>query len=195
MTKRHAEFLTSAPTLAHCPALGDTPEIAFVGRSNVGKSSIINALLGRKNLAQTSNTPGKTRLMNYYLINQGELAFVDLPGYGYAKVSKSEQNAWQRHLEAYLKKRETLALVILLIDSRHGPKESDAQMLTWLQHQGLATQVVLTKWDKLKQKEQHGMLEASAAALHLPDDAVLVASAQTKKGVDALWQRMKGVLA
>lgn len=194
MSKPTAEFLTSAPTLAHCPALGETPEVAFVGRSNVGKSSIINALLGRKNLAQTSNTPGKTRLMNYYLIDNGSLAFVDLPGYGYAKVSKREQQEWQKHLEHYLQERETLKLVILLIDSRHGTKESDALMLDWLQHHDLAVQVVLTKWDKLKQKEQNGIIEYSAAALRLPPDALITASGQTGKGVDTLWKRMMSVI-
>ncbi len=191
-----ADFLLSAPTLAHCPDLNGLPEVAWVGRSNVGKSTCINALLNRKNLAKTSNTPGKTRLMNFYRVDLDTpkaMAFVDLPGYGYAKVSKAEQAAWRKQLEAYLTQRETLQLIIQLIDARVGAQENDQQMLAWLQHHALPVQVVVTKWDKLKQKQQHGTLNTIAAQLALPPEALLVISGETGKGVKELWNRIHEV--
>ena len=139
-----AVFIKSAPSINEAPDLGNKPEIVLVGRSNVGKSSFINAITSRKGLAKTSNTPGKTRLINYYLIDDSWV-FVDLPGYGYAKVSKSEQQQWRKNLERFLTERKEIRAVIQLIDARHGPKESDIQMREWLALQDYEQIIILTK--------------------------------------------------
>lgn len=142
-----AEFVTSADKLANCPNL-NTPEIALIGRSNVGKSSFINAICNRKSLAKTSNTPGKTRLINFFNINN-EFALVDLPGYGYAKVSKQEQNKWKKTLEEYLLEREPLIGVIQFIDSRHDVQNNDIAMREWLDYNNIPVVTIATKVDTL----------------------------------------------
>lgn len=154
-----AEFSKSVTSASGLPAEGVT-EIAFVGRSNVGKSSMLNALTQRKGLARTSNTPGKTREINFFSLKvraqgnvQHSLYFVDLPGYGYAKVSKSQQEAWQELLAAYLKEREQLKLVVLLVDSRHPQMPSDLEMQEFLYFYGRRFAIVRTKVDKLKRAE------------------------------------------
>ena len=139
------QFLKSADCLKNCPPL-QVREIALLGRSNVGKSSFINKVCGRKNLAKTSNTPGKTRLMNYFLIDE-KFAIVDLPGYGFAKVSKTEQEKWRKELENYLLKRENLAFVIQFIDGRHEVQKNDLQMREWLEYHGFKVYTVITKMD------------------------------------------------
>lgn len=185
-----ASFVKSAPTLRDAPELNGIPEIAFVGRSNVGKSSLINTFLNRKNLAKTSNTPGKTRLMNFYDVS-GQYAFVDLPGYGYAKVSKTMQADWQKHLRMYLKKREQLCLVFQLIDARHEPKDTDQAMYEWLMHAELPTQIILTKMDKLKQKERNICLQRASDMMGLPAATMIQFSAETGEGIDDIRQRMQ----
>ena len=145
MKIKTAVFLKSADTLKNCPDL-TVPEIALLGRSNVGKSSFINKICNRKNLAKTSNTPGKTRLMNYFLIND-EFAIVDLPGYGYAKVSQTEQARWRKELENYLLKRENLAAVVQFIDGRHEVQKNDLQMREWINYHGLTVYTIVTKMD------------------------------------------------
>ena len=130
MRIREAKFVCSALRPEQCPRDG-RPEFAFVGRSNVGKSSLINTLLGRRRLAQTSSTPGKTRMLNFYLVNEN-VFFVDLPGYGYAKVAKDLQNRWSNLVEPYIRDRETLTGVIHLIDCRHEPTQNDSQLSEWL---------------------------------------------------------------
>jgi GTP-binding protein len=179
-----AEFETSAPSLKEAPPWS-LVEIAMVGRSNVGKSSFINALTGRKNLAKTSNTPGKTRLINFYKINDS-FAFVDLPGYGYAKVSKAMQSQWQKHLQAYLEKRENLKLVIQLIDTRHVPQESDIQMIEWLLYQQIPIAVVLTKADKISRNDLAKHVRKACTVLQLDQDQVLTFSAETGWGKEKI---------
>lgn len=138
-------FLKSSDCLKNCPDL-NVPEIALIGRSNVGKSSFINKICNRKNLAKTSNTPGKTRLMNYFLIDE-KFAIVDLPGYGFAKVSQKEQAKWRMELENYLLKRDNLAFVIQFIDGRHDVQKNDLQMREWLGYHGLEVYTIITKMD------------------------------------------------
>jgi ribosome biogenesis GTP-binding protein YsxC/EngB len=151
MEIKQSEFIISAAGRSQYPMDG-RPEIAFVGRSNVGKSSIINALTNRRSLAKVGNTPGKTRLINFFLIN-GFFYLVDLPGYGYAKVSKVEKEKWGRLMEDYLTGRETLKKVVLLVDSRHKPTDDDVLMINWIRHQGYSVYVVGTKADKLTKNE------------------------------------------
>ncbi len=144
-----ARFLTSAARLAECPP--DTgAEVAFAGRSNAGKSSAINALTNIGKLARTSKTPGRTRLINFFSLNRPDTRLVDLPGYGYAKVTRAMQAEWQQHLDEYLRRRRSLRGMILLMDIRHPLTEFDQMMVDWCQHQGLSLMILLTKADKLK---------------------------------------------
>lgn len=151
MRIKKSEFITSAVKRNQYP-LDNRAEIAFVGRSNVGKSSIINALTNRKKLAKVSQTPGKTRLINFFLIND-DFYLVDLPGYGYAKVSKQEKESWGKTIETYLTSREQLKRVVLLVDSRHKPTGDDILMHEWIKHFGYDVTVVATKSDKLTRNE------------------------------------------
>jgi GTP-binding protein len=186
-------FVIGAMSLAQLPTDGK-PEIALAGRSNVGKSSLINALLGRKNLARTSNQPGKTRQMNYYLVNDS-FYFVDLPGYGYAKVSKSEQEKWGKLIERYLIERKNLLGVLQLIDSRHEPTESDVHMYQWLAQQGLFTIVAATKSDKIAR----GLWQKSASLIrkkiqleqHHP---LVMFSSESKAGCEEIWTVIEALL-
>ena len=143
-----AEFLLSASTTRQFPA-ATLPEIAFAGRSNVGKSTLINSLLNRKKLVKTSATPGKTQLINFFKVNE-KFYFVDLPGYGYAKVPESVRRKWQNLVEAYLRERETLRNVVLIIDCRHKPTLQDSQLLEWLEYYQRPSLIVASKIDKLK---------------------------------------------
>lgn len=154
MKIKQAQFLISAPKLAECPALG-LPEFALLGRSNVGKSSFINCLVNNSKLAKTSNTPGKTRLINLFKIvsDKGDFVIADLPGYGYAKVSKTEQERWQRSLEEYLLKRDTLKCCIQFIDARHPIQNNDFQMYDWLKIKTLPVVAVLNKCDYVSKNE------------------------------------------
>jgi GTP-binding protein len=147
-----AEFFCSYSSLNGLPSDG-RPEIVFVGRSNVGKSSLLNSLCARKGLAKTSSTPGKTRLINYFLINKG-LYFVDLPGYGYAKVGQSERESWGALLSGYIEKRQEIGLVVVLVDARHPGMASDREMIEYLDYCERPFGIALTKWDKLKQAEK-----------------------------------------
>ena len=183
------EFLLSAPDLEHCPDLAGRPEIALVGRSNVGKSSFINRLIRRKRLAHTSNTPGKTRLLNYYLVDD-EWALVDLPGYGFAKVSKTEQNRWRSTLERYLTERENLLGVLQLIDARHGPQANDKEMNEWLAQKGVEVGVVLTKIDKSKRAQASKMAAQARRELRFHRGLFLF-SAESGDGSEAVWWNLK----
>ena len=157
------KFLKSSDCLKNCPDL-NVKEIALLGRSNVGKSSFINKLCNRKNLAKTSNTPGKTRLMNYFLIDE-KFAIVDLPGYGYAKVSKAEQNNWRKELENYLLKRENLAAVIQFIDGRHEIQKNDLQMREWLNYHGFKIYTIITKMDCVGRSQHQKIIKSMEHAL------------------------------
>jgi len=144
------EFVRGIPSLEFLtPA--DRPEIAFAGRSNVGKSSLINAVANRRNLARTSNTPGRTQELNFFTVGAGDFYFVDMPGYGFAKAPKAKVEAWTDLIKAYLRGRPTLRRVFVLVDARHGLKDVDHQILSLLDEAAVAYQIVLTKIDKLKQ--------------------------------------------
>ena len=148
MKIRSAEFILSASSPWQFPA-PTLPEIAFAGRSNVGKSTLINSLLNRKKLVKTSSTPGKTQLINFFKINDA-FHFVDLPGYGFAKVPENVRQQWQRLIEAYLQERECLRNVVLIVDSRHGPTAQDRQLKEWLDYYERPVLIVASKIDKLK---------------------------------------------
>jgi len=164
----------------------DVPEIAFAGKSNVGKSSMINALLNRKKLARTSSSPGKTQTINLYNIND-ELRFVDLPGYGYAKVSKTLRESWGKMIESYLTSRVNLKQVFLLVDIRHVPGANDKMMCEWIQKFGFETFVIATKADKLSNNQRIKQLKLIQNALKLSPDRLIPFSAETKMNADKLW--------
>ncbi len=161
------------------------PEIAIVGRSNVGKSSLINAIFNR-NIAKVSSSPGKTRLINFFLLNDN-IYFVDLPGYGYAAVSKAERQKWKRMIETYFQTRENLSLVIMLVDSRHEPTKLDIMMKEWLESLGIPYVVVATKADKLNQSEKAKAKKIIRRTLGLSDDfPVFLTSSKEKTGIKEL---------
>lgn len=151
MDIKEARFIVSNTDVAKCPR-PDKPEYAFIGRSNVGKSSLINMLTGRKSLAKTSGKPGKTRLINHFLINE-EWYLVDLPGYGYAKIAKKEREKWEKFLRTYILQRENLYNLFVLIDSRHNPQPIDLEFMEWLGVSQIPFSIVFTKTDKLKPEE------------------------------------------
>lgn len=161
-----AKFIISAPSLKDCPEL-NLPEFALLGRSNVGKSSFINALVNRNGLAKTSNTPGKTKLINLFNINE-EFIFADLPGYGYAKVSHKTQNFWQKSLENYLLKRDSIVSLIQLIDSRHDVQANDRQMAEWIKYNNLPCFVIATKVDQISKSQILNTCKKFEKELNLP---------------------------
>lgn len=164
------------------------PEIAFAGKSNVGKSSLINGLMNRKSLARISSTPGKTQTINFYNINQ-ELYLVDLPGYGYARVSEKEKQKWGKMIERYLHSSKQLKAVFLLIDIRHDPSANDKQMYDWILSQGYHPIIIATKLDKLKRSQVARHVKAVRQGLGLEPDTVLIPfSAVTKQGRDEIWE-------
>ncbi len=185
-----AEFVRSAFEQKHW-VTGDLPEIAFLGRSNVGKSSLINSLLQRKGLARTSNTPGRTQSINFFLINDS-LYFADLPGYGFAKVSKAMRADWGRMAEEYLAERDELVLCIQLIDSRHGPTALDMQLNEWLDHHQKPHLVVATKADKLSKNELQRSIKAASAKL--PGTSLIAYSSETAHGRDEVWAAISEAL-
>ncbi|MBQ7564095.1 MAG: YihA family ribosome biogenesis GTP-binding protein [Lachnospiraceae bacterium] len=170
------------------------PEFAFVGKSNVGKSSLINALMNRKALARTSSQPGKTRTVNFYNINS-ELYFVDLPGYGYAKVAKTEQEKWGKMIDRYLKTSKQLRLVFLLIDIRHEPGALDQETCKWLCERGYQPIVIATKADKIKRSQKEKQLRQIRTALNLLTDTVIIPfSSVTKDGREEIYEEIDKVL-
>ena len=172
----------------------DMKEIAFAGRSNVGKSSLLNLLTGRRRLAHVSGSPGKTRTINFYRIN-GTFRIVDLPGYGYAKVSKSVSESWGKMMERYLESRENLVTVVQLVDIRHEPSAQDKQMYTYLRHYGLNSIVVATKADKISGNRMRKQLSMIRAALSMaPEDQVIPVSALKKTGQEELLTAMEKLL-
>lgn len=163
------------------------PEIAFAGKSNVGKSSLINALMNRKSLARTSSQPGKTQTINFYNINDA-MYLVDLPGYGYAKVSESERAKWGKMIENYLHRSKQLRAVFLLVDIRHTPGTNDKTMYDWIVYQGYDPIIIATKLDKLKRSQVQKALKEVRAGLGLKaDDIVIPFSAETKQGREEIW--------
>jgi GTP-binding protein len=171
------EFILSAPDLDQLPPTH--AEIAFVGRSNVGKSSLLNAIAGRKKLALVSNTPGRTQLLNCFGVERADATVVDCPGYGYANVSKTQRASWQPMIERYLLERENLDMILLLVDGEIGPTKSDLQMLDWLRVNGLPHSVIATKHDKVKSSQRDKRTRELAAACRLdPGDVVWVSAAK-----------------
>lgn len=164
------------------------PEVAFAGKSNVGKSSLINGLMNRKALARTSSQPGKTQTINFYNINE-TMYLVDLPGYGFAKVSQSEKEKWGKMIEKYLHTSKNLKAVFLLIDIRHEPSANDKMMYDWILEQGFAPIIIATKLDKLKRSQVQKQLKIVKEGLKLrPGTKVIPFSAETKQGRDEIWE-------
>ncbi|MDD7305314.1 MAG: ribosome biogenesis GTP-binding protein YihA/YsxC [Peptoniphilaceae bacterium] len=169
-------------------------EIAFVGRSNVGKSSFINSFLGRKSLAKTSSKPGKTRTINFYNINE-KFRLVDLPGYGFAKVSKKEKEKWARLINEYLSTRENLKEIFLLVDIRHQPTDLDKQMYDYIIESGFTGFVIATKYDKIGKSKLHNNLKIIQDKLQIEDEGLIFAySSETKHNKDVLWEQVQVIL-
>lgn len=170
------------------------PEFAFAGKSNVGKSSMINAMLGRKSLARTSSQPGKTQTINFYKVDQA-FYFVDLPGYGYAKASVEVKAKWGKMVERYLKSTKMLKTVFLLVDIRHEPSENDKTMYDWIVYNGYRPVIVATKVDKLKRSQVPKHVKMVREGLGMEKEDVLIPfSAETKQGRDQLWELIEGML-
>lgn len=171
------------------------PEVAFAGRSNVGKSSLLNTLTNRKNLARVSGSPGKTRTINFFQINDA-FRIVDLPGYGYAKLSKSATEHWGDMMESYLANRDNLRCVIQLVDIRHQPSVQDVQMYQWLQHYGLDGVVVATKADKISRNQFRPQMNMIRKTLGMaPDDIILPVSSLKKSGYEELWSVIEQIVS
>ena len=188
MNFNNAVFESAFGTAAQLPP-SDLPEVCFAGRSNVGKSSLINRVLGRKAIARVSSRPGKTVTVNFYRLDG--LRLVDLPGYGYAKVAESEKQKWGRMIENYLHTSKQLKAVFLLIDIRHTPGTNDKTMYDWIVYQGYQPIIIATKLDKLKRSQVQKALKEVRVGLGLKtDDVVIPFSAQTKQGRDEIWALM-----
>ena len=171
------------------------PEVAFAGKSNVGKSSLINGLMNRKSLARTSAQPGKTQTINYYNVND-EIYFVDLPGYGYAQANENVKAQWGKMIEDYLHKSKQLKLVFLLIDIRHAPSENDRIMYDWILNNGYEPIIIATKLDKLKRSQVQKNIKAIKEGLKLSKDGIIIPfSAETKQGREEIYEILDGVLA
>ncbi len=189
-----AQFVLSAGNEDECPP-GPLAEIAVSGRSNVGKSSLMNSVLGRKGLVLVSGTPGKTQRLNYFLVNE-QFHLVDLPGYGYAKAPASVQNQWRHMMQEYLRTRRQLVAVIQLVDSRHEPSRQDREMVQWLRDEEMPFCLVLTKMDKLRQSERQKAQRTITGALKLPaTQSTVPFSSHTGEGRDALLGWMSRTLA
>ncbi len=187
-----AEFITSATKPSQYPSMA-MPEIAFAGRSNVGKSSLINTLVNRKHLVKTSSTPGRTQLINFFDINQ-RMGFVDLPGFGYARVPRAVKKKWGPMIETYLSGRETLKGVVVIMDIRRIPGQEELNLLGWLDHYAITGISVLTKTDKLsknKQAKQHHLI---ARALERPKNDFILFSAKSRRGRDTLWNAILSLI-
>ena len=193
MVIRSVELETVAGVTSALPK-NQLPEVAFTGRSNVGKSSLINALMNRKSYARTSSQPGKTQTINYYRIND-QIYCVDLPGYGFARVSREEKAAWGKMIEKYLVTSEQLAVVFLLLDIRHRPNANDKQMFDWIQYMGYQAIVIATKADKIKRSQIPGQLRQMKEELKADEDTIIIPfSALTKQGREDIWDLMDQVI-
>ena len=187
MVIRNVELETVCGVTSTLPE-NTLPEFAFAGKSNVGKSSLINALMNRKALARTSSQPGKTQTINFYNIN-GDLYYVDLPGYGYAKVPQSEKVKWGRMIENYLHTSKKLQAVFLLIDIRHDPSANDKMMYDWMVYQGFTPIIIATKLDKIKRSQIQKNVKAIREGLKVkPGTVIIPFSSETKQGRDELWE-------
>ena len=189
MIVKSATFVTSAVKPPQYPEALH-PEVAFAGRSNVGKSSLINTLVNRKRLVKTSSTPGRTQLINFFTVNDG-ISLVDLPGYGYAKVPASVTRNWGPMIETYLKGRETLKAVVLILDIRRTPGIEEKNFIDWLEIYHRTPILVLTKADKLSKSAQKKQRQAIAAALGVNDAALILFSAKTRLGKPEVWSAIE----
>lgn len=191
MVIRHAELETVCGITSRLPE-HTMPEVAFSGRSNVGKSSLINGLLNRKSLARTSSQPGKTQTINFYNVNH-EVYLVDLPGYGYARASQETKAKWGRMIENYLHSSKQLKAVFLLVDIRHEPSANDRDMYGWIVHQGYDPMIIATKLDKIKRSQIQKQLKILREGLNLrPDTKIIPFSAETKQGREEIWEIIDG---
>ena len=189
-----AAFLASAMSPTRYPRQHRLPEVAFAGRSNVGKSSLINTLVHRKGLVKTSATPGKTRAINFFLVNERFL-LVDLPGYGYARVPRDVRASWQPMVETYLQQRDTLRAVVHIVDLRHPPSEQDRQLRDWLLQHGVAMVTVATKADKIKPSQRARHIQDVRRGLALAaDEPLLLFSARSHEGRLQLWRHLEPFL-
>ena len=196
MIVKNAELSAVGVKMSQYPEDG-LPEIAFAGKSNVGKSSLINTMMNRRALARTSQNPGKTRTINFYKITTDSepLYFVDLPGYGYAKAPKTEIEKWGKMIENYLLKRQSLRSIILLIDIRHEPGKNDVLMYEWLKHYGYSIVIVATKADKIKRSQLQKHLAMLKNSLSLEKGDILIPfSSETKQGREELWNIIQNSL-
>ena len=192
MIIKSAEFITSAVKPSQYPP-AVLPEIAFAGRSNVGKSSLINTLVNRKRLVKTSSTPGRTQLINFFNINE-KFSFVDISGYGYAKVPASVKKKWGPMIETYITTRKTLKGVVLIMDLRRTPGPEEINMLDWLNHYGIPSVPVLTKSDKLSKTRQQKQLKEISNTLSADKDNFILFSAKSRQGKDEVWDVVKKLI-
>ena len=192
----NAEWLATAAGPDGFPA-PSAPEVAFLGRSNVGKSSLLNALVRRKKLARTSSAPGKTRLIHFFKVERKNLEthFVDLPGYGYAKVSKEERRGWQGLIESYLEGRPTLRAAVLLQDLRRDVSDDETLLIDWLHERGVPVLLAITKIDKLKPMRRAARLRELKQSIDLPAANVIATSAEARIGLDELWKMIDATVA
>lgn len=193
MIVKSAEFVTSVNNANNLSCFDDLPQITFVGRSNVGKSSLINYLTNRNNLAKTSSTPGRTRLINFFKIN-GQFYLVDLPGYGFAQASKSTQKEWQSLIGGYLQNSKSLKLVCVLVDVRHQPSPLDVQMVQYLYVYGIPFCIIATKTDKIGKSELHKNIQTIANTFGVGTQDVLYVSSDKKTGKEQILERIEKVL-
>ena len=189
MQIKSAQFVKSATRPSHYPPEG-RPEIAFAGRSNVGKSSLLNVMVQRKSLVRTSSTPGRTQLINFFDLND-ELYLVDLPGYGFAKVPMAIKKQWGPMIQTYLQQRHSLCAVVVLFDIRRVPREEDLQLLDWLEEYGVPTIPVITKVDKISRNRRTAQIAPIVEATGLPQEAFTLFSALSKEGRDEIWERLE----
>ena len=192
MIIKSAEFVTSAVKPSQYPP-AVLPEIAFAGRSNVGKSSLINTLVNRKRLVKTSSTPGRTQLINFFNINE-KFSFVDIPGYGYAKVPAAVKKKWGPMIETYITTRKTLKGVVLIMDLRRTPGPEEMNMLDWLNHHGIPSVPVLTKSDKLSKTRQQKQLKEIANTLSADKERFILFSAKSRQGKDEVWDAVNKLI-
>ena len=193
MIIKSATFIKSAVKPSHYPPAA-LPEIAFAGRSNVGKSSLINCLVRRKRLVKTGSTPGRTQLINFFDVN-GEFIFVDLPGYGYAKVPKKIRNQWKPMVERYLTSRESLRGIVLILDVRRTPGIEEKNFSAWLDLHSIPVLYALTKADKLSKGRQQIRLRAISEELAMETQQLILVSAKTRQGIPDLWENIEQIIA
>jgi len=189
MLIKSARFVTSAVKPSQYPA-PDYPEVAFAGRSNVGKSSLLNVLVNRKNLVKTSKTPGRTQLINFFMVNES-ISLVDLPGYGYAKVPEKVKRSWGPMIENYLSGRECLTSVVLIMDIRRTPKIDEFNFIDWLDQRNIPCIPILTKIDKLSKNKQIKQRSTIGKKLGMPADELLGFSAKSRAGLNHVWQAIE----